>query len=244
MPATTSTQPSRPGTLRAILPIASVVVVAGAAMVLRPWLIDAAWPGTAAQRGSIAYHAALQASGLLLAALTLLVAYRLSRGRVATYWGLGIPSAPARPVRWLGVREGTSWRRLGLVMLVWITLLLAGFLYLGLAHDIDRDLSPTILMVALAFAVTNAVAEEVIFRLSLVGVLRGVASDATILALGAAIFGVAHIAGVPGGPVGVVMAVFLGWFLTKSIVETGGMFWAVLIHLVQDILIFAFVLHL
>jgi len=32
----------------------------------------------------------------------------------------------------------------------------------------------------------------------------------------------------------------LGWFLGKSMLETRGLFWAWLIHLVQDVLIFAF----
>lgn len=34
----------------------------------------------------------------------------------------------------------------------------------------------------------------------------------------------------------------MGWLLAKSMLETGGFFWAWLIHFLQDILIFSFIL--
>lgn len=238
------TEKSFPRPARVTLTIATVVTVAGVLMAARPVLIDAASPAMASQRGSVGYHLFIQAGGLLLAALTLLATYRLSGAQVRAYWGRGHLAAPAGRVRWLGIRDATSWRRVGPTMLVWISLPLAAFLYLGLAEDLSRGPSPALLLVAVAFALSNAVAEEAVFRLSLVGALRGVATDRTILALGAGIFGVVHYFGVPGGPIGVVMAGFLGWFLTKSILETGGVFWAVLIHFVLDVIIFAFILHL
>jgi len=38
---------------------------------------------------------------------------------------------------------------------------------------------------------------------------------------------------------GVIVAGFLGWLLTKSILETKGLFWAWLIHFLQDVIIFS-----
>lgn len=57
----------------------------------------------------------------------------------------------------------------------------------------------------------------------------------------AAIFGGIHYFGTPGGPLGMLMAGFLGWLLAKSVVETKGFGWAWLIHFLQDVVIlFAF----
>jgi hypothetical protein len=60
------------------------------------------------------------------------------------------------------------------------------------------------------------------------------------LLLVAAYFGLAHFYGVPYGIVGVMMAGFLGWFLTKAMLETRGFFWPWLIHFCQDVAIFTF----
>lgn len=49
-----------------------------------------------------------------------------------------------------------------------------------------------------------------------------------------------HYYGAPYGITGVLMAYFLGWFLGKSIIETKGIFWAWMIHFVQDFLIMLF----
>lgn len=54
------------------------------------------------------------------------------------------------------------------------------------------------------------------------------------------LFGVGHFYGIPNGVVGVLLTGFLGWFLGKSMLETGGFFWAWLIHFMQDVVIFAF----
>lgn len=241
MPAATRSA-ARPA--RTVFGVVSLVAIAGVLLAGRPWLIDAVWPALADRRGSVGYHAVLQATGLLLAAATLALAYRLSAGRVRAWWGIGKPAAPASAVRWLGIRAGTSWRRVGLVMLLWISALLGAFLYLGLAAQLSHGLSPALLAWALVFAVTNSLTEEVVFRLSVVGVLHGVVSEGIVLAVGATIFGAVHVVGVPGGPIGVLMAGFLGWFLTRSIVETSGLFWALLIHVVLDLIIFGFLLHL
>ena len=58
--------------------------------------------------------------------------------------------------------------------------------------------------------------------------------------LTACFFGLAHYYGQPSGPMGVVLAGIAGWFWGKSMIETPGWAWAFVIHLVQDIVIFAF----
>ena len=59
-----------------------------------------------------------------------------------------------------------------------------------------------------------------------------------LILLSAIIFGLVHFGGMPHGIIGMLMAGFLGWFLAKSIVETEGIFWAWLIHFIQDIVIY------
>jgi len=228
---------------RARLSIIPVVVIAAVALAVRPVVVDQLLPSIAGQGMTVAYQGVVQALGLLIAVAVLAVTFGLTDRASRGYWGIGQPAAPARRVRWLGIREGVSWRRLGAVMLGWISVLLAGFLYLGLSDRLTGRVSPVVLLLAVVFAIINAVTEEAVFRLSLVSSLHGVVSDRVILPLGAGIFGAVHYVGVPGGPVGVVMAAFLGWFLTKSILETRGVFWAILIHFVQDVIIFAMLFH-
>jgi len=55
----------------------------------------------------------------------------------------------------------------------------------------------------------------------------------------AVIFGLAHYGGMPHGMVGMSMAGVLGWLLMKSVLETHGIFWAWLIHFLQDVVIFS-----
>lgn len=71
-------------------------------------------------------------------------------------------------------------------------------------------------------------------------VLENVVGKPQALLLMASYFGIGHFYGLPYGVIGVLMAGFLGWFLGKSMLETRGLFWAWLIHFVQDVLIFAF----
>jgi hypothetical protein len=58
------------------------------------------------------------------------------------------------------------------------------------------------------------------------------------------VFGTVHYFGIPGGPTGALMAGFLAWLATRSILDTRGIGWAWLLHFVQDVLIFTVTLSL
>jgi hypothetical protein len=62
----------------------------------------------------------------------------------------------------------------------------------------------------------------------------------SLLMIAATFFGIGHFYGVPYGVIGVVMATFLGWLLSKAMIERRGFFWAWFIHFLQDVLIFSF----
>jgi len=55
----------------------------------------------------------------------------------------------------------------------------------------------------------------------------------------ALVFGTAHYYGIPGSPVGSLMAGFLAWLGTRSIQDSRGIGWAWPLHLLQDVLIFS-----
>ncbi len=97
---------------------------------------------------------------------------------------------------------------------------------------------------SIAFALSNSFVEESITRFGVVVVLKNVLNDKIIPLISALIFGTAHYWGNPGGFIGVIAAGFLGWLLTKSILETKGIFWAWLIHFLQDVIIFSALLTL
>jgi hypothetical protein len=95
------------------------------------------------------------------------------------------------------------------------------------------------LLFSIVFSLSNSFVEESITRLGVVVVLKGKLKERTIPLISALIFGIVHYWGNPGGIAGVIVAGFLGWFLAKSILETKGIFWAWLIHFVQDVIIFS-----
>jgi membrane protease YdiL (CAAX protease family) len=76
-----------------------------------------------------------------------------------------------------------------------------------------------------------------IFRVGINGPLTNLLSPNKIYLISAVIFGVAHFQGMPSGIIGVILAGLLGYVLSKSIHETNGIFWAWLIHFLQDIII-------
>ena len=100
----------------------------------------------------------------------------------------------------------------------------------------------TVLPFSILFSLSNSFIEESITRLGVIVVLKGKVKDRIIPLISALLFGGVHYFGNPGGIPGVLAAGFLGWFLAKSILETKGIFWAWLIHFVQDVIIFSVLL--
>lgn len=92
----------------------------------------------------------------------------------------------------------------------------------------------------LLLATMNAFSEELTYRASLLGVFDGVIQPRQALFLTSVFCGLAHYYGVPYDVLGVVMSTFLGWMLSKAMLETRGFFWAWFIHFCQDVAIFGF----
>lgn len=177
--------------------------------------------------------------GLAATAVTVLIVLHIWRPEaLARYLGPGFPSAPVTPVWWLGLQDGDTWGTLGLSLAVFVSLGTAIFMGLRMLRSGVHNLVPLrVLPWILLLSLTNSAGEELVYRLGVVAPLADAASPGTILLISAVVFGAPHLKGMPNGLVGAAMAGFMGWLLAKSVVETGGLYWAWLIHCLQDAII-------
>ncbi|MFN3848130.1 MAG: CPBP family intramembrane glutamic endopeptidase [Spirosomataceae bacterium] len=140
---------------------------------------------------------------------------------------------------WMGINGKTSWLRNGVSLLLFISFGTGIFMYGGLEQTQSLDnfkwgFIPYIIL----FSASNAFSEELIFRIGINGNLQGYLEPKYIFLISAVMFGLPHWGGNPSGPVGVIMAGVLGYILSKATHETKGIGLALIIHFVQDIIIF------
>ena len=151
----------------------------------------------------------------------------------------GDVSKSAEQEVWLGINGATSWKRNAAQLLVVISLATGIFMALavwqsGATHHFQWWFLPWILL----FSCTNAFSEELIFRFVVNGSLSTIVPKIAVLLISAVLFGLPHYNGFPNGVIGVIMAGVLGYVLSKATYETGGLGIALMIHIVQDCIIF------
>lgn len=187
-----------------------------------------------------------QGLGLALTLVYLVIVYGLRPQAFRRYARPGDLNAPAGAVPWMGIRSGERWVQVGATLAFFVTASTAAYLYFNLIQPNGITLETLLSWVplALALSASNAFIEEALTRFGVVVGLDGVVSPRTIALVSALIFGIPHVFGVPGGPVGAVMAGVLGWILARSVLETRGVFWAWLLHALQDVVIFATLLSI
>jgi membrane protease YdiL (CAAX protease family) len=181
---------------------------------------------------------AVTVSGAVLVSLTLIGSRLTPRD---LFLNLGNLSAPAQPIPFPGLRKPVPWTWFGPGVLLVFALALAPFLYFTLHPSFA--LSSRILRFfpwMIAVSALNAASEEYQFRNVLLAHLGNAFSSTEAALLTAAYFGLGHYYGQPSGSLGVLMAGFAGWLWARSMIETRGFFWAFTTHMVQDIIIFAF----
>lgn len=93
----------------------------------------------------------------------------------------------------------------------------------------------------LVYAALNAFSEEMTYRAPLLATLEPAVGSGHALWQTAVFFGVAHYFGVPGGLIGAALSIFMGWILSKAMLETRGLFWSWWIHFLSDVVIFCFI---
>jgi hypothetical protein len=208
------------GPLNALLPI------------YRTWLRDPSFN---------VYMLAEQSLNILLTLVMIATLLLLGKHRQDFYLRLGDTAAPAEPVRWLGIGDGTRWNELGGWLTLFISLGTLAFLVITGHPSLDMvaRLLPFLPAIVLAAAL-NSFTEEMTYKAPFLSVLVGPVGPRQASYMVAAYFGILHFYGVPYGYVGVLLAGFLGWLLAKSMLETRGLFWAWFIHFWQDVWIFSF----
>ena len=192
------------------------------------------------------HHILHQSFTLILSFIVLFVLWLFRKDTFLHYFKIGNPKAAITPEPLVGInpKSNETWFHYGRNIAIIITLVTAIVMYFqGIKGNgvVFADVLK-ILPFVFIFAITNSFVEETITRLGVVVSLHGSVSDKTIPMISALIFGVIHYWGRPGGITGVIVAGFLGWFLAKSILETRGIFWAWIIHFMQDIIIFSVIL--
>jgi hypothetical protein len=170
--------------------------------------------------------------------LSLLTTYILNQQNFTNFFKLGNFSASSAEMKLFGIKAGDSWLETGLSLSIVISLVTGIFMFFQLKNaSVEWGQLQSSLLWILLFSLTNSFSEEMIYRLGIVSPLSNLLSPITIFIISAVLFGLPHIAGTPGGMIGVLMAGALGLVLAKSMYETNGFFWAWAIHFIQDVLI-------
>ena len=154
---------------------------------------------------------------------------------------LGDLDAQVTDLGWLGIGPEEKWSTIGLTFLVIMTMITALTLWLqvGRKGQVTFRLILIALPTAVVFSVSNAIAEELIFRLAITQALSPILAMSALALISGVMFGIPHWFGFPSKLAGVVLAGFLGWFLALSVLQTHGLGWALLLHFAQDVVIFA-----
>ena len=133
----------------------------------------------------------------------------------------------------------SDWKTLGPAILVAFAVATSLFMALrvfannGTVNQTFFGLLPLVVL----FAFTNAWTEEILSRFVVVAGLHGKLQPVSICWVSAVVFGLPHL--LASGIIGVLSSGLLGWFLAKSVIETKSLGWALLIHFLLDVIVFA-----
>jgi uncharacterized protein len=186
----------------------------------------------------INYQIKYQTLLLITAFGVLILAYFLNKSNFTSLFSMGNINAPTEKMPLFGIKQGDKWGETGLSLSLIITLVTAVFMYFQLKqYAVNWGLLMQGMGWVLLFSLTNSFGEEAIYRIGIVSPLKGLIAPMTIFLISAVLFGIPHFGGMPSGIIGVLMASVLGYVLAKSVYETNGIFWAWLIHFLQDVVI-------
>ena len=180
-----------------------------------------------------------QSAQLIMTLIVLGLVYLLNPANFGIFFRFGDVNTHISKITWLGITGNETWLQVALTLGVFITLGTGIFMFLQVKKSGARyALSLSLLFWSVVFSAMNAFSEEAIFRMGIVSPLYGQLALPLIAILSGILFGLPHYFGQPSGPVGVLMAGFLGWLLALSLIETQGLFLAWAIHFAQDVVIF------
>ncbi len=182
-----------------------------------------------------------QVTTLALSLVIILIIALLTRFQSLRLLSVTRIDGEVHPEPWIGIstRNKDTWKTLGRNMAIVISVVTAIVIYFQVYRNgVIQSLTLGSFLLILVYALTNSFVEEVTFRHTFASIVEYHNLNPYLSkALSALIFGGVHYLGTPGKIPGVLLAGFLGWFLSKSIHETKGFFWAWLIHFLQDVII-------
>ena len=185
-------------------------------------------------------HLGLQLLGCLEMVVVVGVLWLVLRPRQAFFLAKGQLDAPIEPVRWMGIREGESWKSFGWILAA--CFFGGGALFVGLAYGplLSKfgQVLPLLPVIVLLSAI-NAMTEELTFRAPMLATTHQVIGKQHAVWLSTIFFGLAHyLYGDPSGIVGFLLVALIAFFMGKSMLETRGSLWAWFVHFAADIPIF------
>lgn len=182
-----------------------------------------------------------QTGKLVVAVFMILILFALGYKRQGFFLARGDLKALIKPVKLLGFPKPEPWTKFGLLWSFCIAAGLGVALYLGMKPSGSLFLKMLPILPSIIFyAALNSFNEEMIFRAPMLATLEPVSGGLNALWMAAYFFGISHYFGVPSGIFGAVASIFMGWILSKAMLETRGLFWSWWIHLLSDIVIFSF----
>jgi hypothetical protein len=182
-----------------------------------------------------------QTGKLVVSVFMILILFVLGYKRKDIFLTRGNLKALITPVKLLGFPKPEPWTNFGLLWSFCIAAGLGVALYLGMKPSSSLFVNMLPFLPSIIFyAALNAFNEEMIFRAPMLATLEPVAGSLNALWMAASFFGISHYFGVPSGIPGAIASVFMGWILSKAMLETRGLFWSWWIHLLSDIVIFSF----
>jgi hypothetical protein len=182
-----------------------------------------------------------QTGKLAVSVFMILILFVLGYKRKDIFLTRGNLKALITPVKLLGFPKPEPWTKFGLLWSFCIAAGLGVALYLGMRPSSSMFVNMLPFLPSIIFyAALNAFNEEMIFRAPMLATLEPVAGSLNALWMAASFFGISHYFGVPSGIPGAIASVFMGWILSKAMLETRGLFWSWWIHLLSDIVIFSF----
>jgi len=168
--------------------------------------------------------------------------FALGYTREQAYLVRGRLDAPAAPARWLGFPRPEPWTHFGTKWILFLGLGTAVLLFLfGPVRIPGLSGALASLPAILLLSALNAFNEEVTYRSAQLAPLEPAVGPRQALWIVAVLFAISHYYSAINGIPGVLLTIFMGWMLTKAMLETRGFFWPWLIHFTQDVIIFWFI---
>jgi membrane protease YdiL (CAAX protease family) len=227
--------------MRGYIAIMGIILLVTA--VADPWISQTAfWQGLFASASPIVIlfgeRALIAVEALVVLGAVLLMGVK----RREVFLAIGKLNAPVQGMRVPGRKNLVTWVFFGPLMMI----VLGGLFYLFIAGQNPNTQSGLAaafpwLPLILICAALNAFGEEAMYRAAPLSMLLPFAGPAQALWMTSIWFGLGHYyGGIPSGFFGFVEAGLLGLLLGKAMLDTRGMGWSWMIHVVLDTIIYIF----